>query len=330
MSGKPLTIAAVIPAYNAAAFIEDTLAAVAGQRRRPDEIIVVDDGSRDDTVARVRQWAASSGVAVRIIEQANQGASAARNAGIRAAASELIATIDADDLVLANHLEVLEGAFIQRPDVDLVFGDAEAFHGPQITRASYLAGSPVVQLPHELLEGDLRVIEGSAYAGIVVGNRIPTSATLYRRQRAIESGLYNPDFPRCNDREFLLRMSRRAKFGYFPIVVERIRKHDANLTHPRHHALHLEQQIRVLKSMLVRRSALELTAEEIDLTRQALRRAVDRLCAARARSGLGPFVRHLLRGAPRDERPSWAAAGGNLLRSVYASLRGAASGRLTP
>ena len=79
---RELRIASVIPAYNASSFIHETLSAVRWQRRPPDEIIVVDDGSADDTVEVVKKWADTNDSFVRIITQTNQGPSAARNAAI--------------------------------------------------------------------------------------------------------------------------------------------------------------------------------------------------------------------------------------------------------
>ncbi len=92
----------VIPAYNSAEFINDTIETALDQTYAPLEVIVVDDGSRDDTAAVVRQ---RFGDRVRVIQQENAGPNAARNYGIREAAGDWIALLDADDLWLPEKLD---------------------------------------------------------------------------------------------------------------------------------------------------------------------------------------------------------------------------------
>jgi glycosyltransferase involved in cell wall biosynthesis len=94
-------ISVVIAAYNCGPFITESLDSVLSQTYQADEIIVVDDGSTDDTAARV----ASYGSAVSFLRQANQGAAAARNAGLRVATGDFIAVLDADDVCHPERLE---------------------------------------------------------------------------------------------------------------------------------------------------------------------------------------------------------------------------------
>jgi hypothetical protein len=94
MNGTTIdTVSAVIPAYNAAGFIERAIQSVLAQTRPVIEVLVVDDGSRDDTAAIAERC----GAPVRVIRQANAGPSAARNHGARVAQGEWVAFLDADD-----------------------------------------------------------------------------------------------------------------------------------------------------------------------------------------------------------------------------------------
>lgn len=93
-------VSVIVPAYQAAGTIGQTLRSVQEQTYRPLEIIVVDDGSMDDTARRVREFAD-----VRYIRQDNAGDAAARNAGLRVASGEFIAFLDADDLWRPTKLE---------------------------------------------------------------------------------------------------------------------------------------------------------------------------------------------------------------------------------
>ena len=91
----------VIPTYNRLRFLTEALASVFGQSRRPDEIIVVDDGSNDGTAEAMARLTDQG---VRYVRQQNAGPSAARNRGMREATSEWIAFLDSDDLWLPHRL----------------------------------------------------------------------------------------------------------------------------------------------------------------------------------------------------------------------------------
>jgi glycosyltransferase involved in cell wall biosynthesis len=97
-----MKISVVIPAYNVAAYIERAIQSVLNQTRWADEIIVVDDGSKDNTADVVGQFADK----VKLIRQANAGVSAARNAGVCAATGDWIAFLDADDQWLPDFLKL--------------------------------------------------------------------------------------------------------------------------------------------------------------------------------------------------------------------------------
>jgi glycosyltransferase involved in cell wall biosynthesis len=96
MDGGP-AVSVVVPAFNAAATIEETLQSISQQTYRNLEVIVVDDGSADETAALVRRRGARD-PRFRVISQSNGGVASARNAGVRASRSEFVAFIDADDL----------------------------------------------------------------------------------------------------------------------------------------------------------------------------------------------------------------------------------------
>lgn len=95
-----VSISVVIPAYNSAVYIRETLESVLAQTSPPLEVIVVDDGSTDETAAIVRTYAGR----IRLLQQENKGVSAARNLGIQQAQGDYIAFVDSDDLWLPEKL----------------------------------------------------------------------------------------------------------------------------------------------------------------------------------------------------------------------------------
>src|SRR5882762_7560487 len=118
--GAPPRVSIIIPAYNVAPFIRETLASVFAQTFTDFEVIIINDGSPDseEFELAIKPYRER----IRYLKQENRGASAARNAGLRAAGGELIAFLDADDLWSPNYLaEQLK--FMREQDCDLVCAD---------------------------------------------------------------------------------------------------------------------------------------------------------------------------------------------------------------
>jgi glycosyltransferase involved in cell wall biosynthesis len=128
-----MTISAIICCYNGELYLRDTLRSLLEQTRPPDEIIVVDEGSKDKSAA----IAESFGAPVRVIRQANKGLPASRNVGLAAATSTDLFFIDADDLIAPTSLEMLAAAKGNDPDVVALMGFApftDDPHTPQSER----------------------------------------------------------------------------------------------------------------------------------------------------------------------------------------------------
>ena len=113
---KSLTISAVVPMYNSALFIERAISSIIQQSMRPDEIIVVNDGSTDNGVEIIERTFPQ----VKIISINNSGEGAARNAGIKASCSTWIAFLDSDDFWLPTHLESVSNVINQFTEASVV------------------------------------------------------------------------------------------------------------------------------------------------------------------------------------------------------------------
>jgi glycosyltransferase involved in cell wall biosynthesis len=128
MSIARLAYSVVIPAFDAAATLGEAIASVAGQTVPPAEILVVDDGSRDDTAA----LAAQAHPLVRVIVQANAGPGAATTRGMGECRQALIATLDADDVWLPAKMERQLSHMAAEQAADGVFSDLELFGEGQV------------------------------------------------------------------------------------------------------------------------------------------------------------------------------------------------------
>lgn len=115
---KKESISVIIPAYNAARFIGDALESVLGQTVPPDEIIVVDDGSTDETEAEVKKFDGN----ITYIYKENGGVSSARNRGLELVNGDLITFLDADDVWVENKLEMQLDLLRKKPEYEIIIG----------------------------------------------------------------------------------------------------------------------------------------------------------------------------------------------------------------
>ena len=122
----------VIPAYNAAETIEEALDSLFFQSVKPVEVVVVDDGSSDNTADLARQFDPM----VQVIQQKNRGPGNATSNGIRLIKSPLVATLDADDLWLENKIEVQLAALLANENLSGVFCKQRQFHHGSSDRKS--------------------------------------------------------------------------------------------------------------------------------------------------------------------------------------------------
>ena len=144
-----ITVSIVIPAYNSAGTVLETLASVAGQSYDDYEVIIVDDGSIDNTVSVTRRYidALNDAGRYRLIESdVNSGPAAARNKGVAVAQGEWIAFLDADDAWLPDRLKIEMDLLRKHSDVDMwCGGTVEAYGGVRLVTIEELAVSnPVV------------------------------------------------------------------------------------------------------------------------------------------------------------------------------------------
>jgi len=132
--GSPL-VSVVVPAYNCASHIGETLESVYGQTYRHWEVIVVDDGSTDETRTALVPHMGK----IRYVRQGNRGTAAARNAGVRQARGELIAFLDDDDIWLPDKLELQVQVMEGSPECGLVFTDGKTFTADGIRQESVIS-----------------------------------------------------------------------------------------------------------------------------------------------------------------------------------------------
>ena len=129
MSIKTPKISVIIPIYNDALYIQEAIKSVLSQTIEELEIIIIDDGSTDNFEEKIEFF---NDPRIRIIEQINSGAAAARNNGIKNAKGKFLAFLDADDIWAPNKLKLQLEVLINREDINMVYGQVNEFYDSSI------------------------------------------------------------------------------------------------------------------------------------------------------------------------------------------------------
>lgn len=188
MSYSKPQVTIIIPCYNCERYVQEAINSILSQTYKNYEIVVIDDGSTDQTSACLEPYHDR----IRYVYQSNQGVSAARNYGIQLAQGELVAFLDADDYFLPDKLEAQTAVFEANPNFGIVHSgwrrvdhngrwltDVEPWHEvPKLNLESWLLWKPV--LP---------------------------SAMMFRRDWLQKAGGFDPSFPQSEDTELILRLA---------------------------------------------------------------------------------------------------------------------------
>lgn len=190
----PLTVSVVIPVFNGREWVRAAVESALAQTERAREVIVVDDGSTDDTPAVLGSY----GDRIRAISQRNSGVASARNAGMRAAEGDLIAFLDADDVWHPRKLELQTRALAAHPEIGLL--GTRVFDWPAQGYPS-VVGAPA--------PGVTRVEAGS----LAVKNYLTVSSVMVRREVAQRAGEFDTQLQGAADHDYWLRAAEHAGVG---------------------------------------------------------------------------------------------------------------------
>ena len=197
-------VSVIIPNYNHARFLGGAIRSVLEQTYRPVEIIVVDDGSTDNSA----DVAAAFGDQIRYIYQTNAGLSAARNTGLRAAKGELIGVLDADDMYEPNFLETLVAALQADPEADGVYCGY---------RFVDEANNPLPQIENR------PVPPGELYTALLDGNFFVPESVFLRRRVYNDVGFFDESLRACEDWDVWLRAAKKYRLIHSPHILTRHR-----------------------------------------------------------------------------------------------------------
>lgn len=209
-------VSVIIPAYNAAALLGPTLQTTLASQFDDLEIVVVNDGSRDQTA----EVAASYGPRVRVISQNNAGMSASRNRGIAESDSEFIALLDSDDIWHPAKLRLQIAALDAHPDHGFCFTEFSSWHGEDCN--SWLAEHRTGQLDTTL--------SGWIYHKMILTNWALPSSVVLRRSLWDTLGPFLCADHQTDDWEYFVRASRETRSLKLAESMVLYRQHPASLS----------------------------------------------------------------------------------------------------
>jgi glycosyltransferase involved in cell wall biosynthesis len=317
-------VSIVIPTYNRADCVSLAIDSALGQTHANVEVIVIDDGSTDDTRAVVLDTFGKE-PRVRYVHQKNGGVSAARNHGIRLVKGEYAALLDSDDTWKPFKLELQLACFRAFPDAGMVWSDMTAVNpegavlSKHYLRSFYSAYNtfssadlfdrslPLTEIAPGLAAevGDRRAWSGEIYGPMILGNLVHTSTVLLRRERLRVTGFFDESRRSGEDHEFHLRTCRAGRVAFVDVdtIDYQVGRPDA-LTQPKYG---LDLAMNYLNTLT---STLERDRARIKLPQHMIDKAVadgnawvaETLVAQGRHDEARPYLLHSLRHTPNQPR----------------------------
>lgn len=208
-------ISICIPTYNRATFLETAIHSALIQNDDYFEIIIVDDGSTDDTALIVRKF---DDPRINYVHKAHTNAPDTRNRCLQEACGEFILWLDSDDILEPNLLPRFRRNLAEFPDIDVCYGDIIPFGN--------LGRFPEKTIRHK----DYYRKNGELLSEMISGNKIPNPGTFIRKSLFHRVGMYDIHFKRAHDYEFWIRSAPFATFKHIGGISLRWRWHETNMS----------------------------------------------------------------------------------------------------
>ena len=203
--GQPDLASIIIPTYNRASLLSGAVASAAGQTYRPVEIIIVDDGSTDNTPQVIRHWQeqlqSDPNISVRYFHQPNSGVGSARNRGLIESHGDFIQFLDSDDLLNTQKLSLHIACLRQHPECGYVFSDRTRADNPNKWAPIFVNDAAVMDSAEFYCSRQVWL----------------TMVGVYRRGTCCDAGPYSEDMNLGEDEEFNLRaLLATSRLVYLP------------------------------------------------------------------------------------------------------------------
>jgi hypothetical protein len=203
------TVSVIIPTYNHAEYLPDTIDSLLKQSLKEIEILVINDGSTDETIPVLQNY----GSAIKLINQENQGKSAARNTGIQHCSADYVAFMDSDDVSMPQQIELQSGFLDSHPEIGIVGSDL--YYMDRNKRIIAYERMPVLDLPIR-------------WRGLT---NIPCYNIMIRKSILDQFNIRYPvDIPYAEDYSFLIDLLQHTRAHSIPNALLGYRMHGKNET----------------------------------------------------------------------------------------------------
>jgi alpha-1,3-rhamnosyltransferase len=244
----PATVSVVVPSYNHAQFVEITLRSIMKQRRQPGELLVIDDGSSDDSPRIIERVLSDCPFSCEFIARGNRGLCATLNEGFQRTAGEYFAYLGSDDLWLPEFLHERVALLESRPAAALAYG-----HAYFIDEQNRIVDSTAEWANY--VDGDARAM--------LLQTTAPMSPTVLYRRDALSQNPWR-EAARLEDYDLYLRLSVAGEFAFDPRILSAWRRHSSNVSWDQ--TLMLEEQLCAQREAALRFGFTDKQIEKLQAT----------------------------------------------------------------
>lgn len=266
--GEGVSVSVVVPSYNHANFVEATLRSIMKQTLPPAKLLVIDDGSTDNSAQVIERVLNDCSFPCELIARENRGLSATLNEGFRRTYGEYFAYLGSDDLWLPDFLKARVDLLAKRPAAVLAYG-----HCYFVDKQNAIVDCT----------SDWAHYADGAVREMLLQTTAPMSPTVLYRREALEQEYWNEE-SRLEDYELYLRLSAIGEFAFDPRILSAWRRHGGNVSWDQN--LMLEEQLRAQRDAAIR---FGFSRRQVDDLQRATRfaRAEDFLRVGQKSKALG-------------------------------------------
>lgn len=290
-SKSRVPVSVIVPSYNCSRFLAEAIDSILAQTAEPEQIVIVDDGSTDDTELVVRRF---KDARIEYIKQAHAGVAAARNAGLNAARGEFVTFLNADDRWGPEFIERMHGFLAEDPTVACAFSNFVWFRHTtgKIVRDQF-PSYPELRRPVLLKNVPTafgRIPKERAFGALVACNDIPAYMQVMMFRRAsIESLRFDPALALGADTHFALQTFLQGGVIFTDEVLAEVRLYDDNgVPNAAETAIHKLNALKTLAPHVTR--TVDLAAYQDRLVKAHLDAALYQTNAGRVRAGLRTYL----------------------------------------
>ena len=244
----PAAVAVVVPSYNHAQFVEATLRSIMKQKRQPAELLVIDDGSSDESPRIIERVLSDCPFACEFIARENRGLCATLNEGLQRTGGEYFAYLGSDDLWLPEFLHERVALLETRPAAALAYG-----HAYFIDERNRIVDSTAEWASYA--DGDARAM--------LLQTTAPMSPTVLYRRNPLQQYPWR-ETARLEDYDLYLRLSVAGEFAFDPRILSAWRRHSSNVSWDQ--TLMLEEQLRAQREAAFRFGFTDRQIEKLQTT----------------------------------------------------------------